>query len=148
MNEVRLRVRAVNPIDLETAVGDLAQDGARFDSTLGNFDPVTGTLIIAGLTVGGKIVIRLWREFKGGTVIDLTRLPIEISRNKALDYGYLMIIAKDGSVTVEAKDEPEDALERIVKEALSLGENALVEDLQTIIKGACGGSAPVQLTPA
>jgi hypothetical protein len=148
MEEVSLSIGSVGPNELEAAVGEFAGEGARFETLYGNFDPVTGSLVIVGLLAGGKLVIRLWREFNGGTVIDLTGSPTKISRSRALDYGYLVIIAKDGKVTIEAKDEPEDALERIVKAALQLGVTATIDDLHTVVRGELEAKAPVHLNPA
>jgi hypothetical protein len=81
-------------------------------------------------------------------VIDMTKTPVEISRNRNLDYGYFVIIAKDGSVTIEAKDEPKDALERMITEALKLGGKAPLETLKAAIEGNLGATAKVELTSA
>lgn len=145
MSTVTLNVRTVSPLELETAAENL---DVKFEDQIGNVDPVTGALIIAGVLAGGKLVIRLWREFKGGTVIDLTKTPVDISRNRNLDYGYFVIIAKDGSVTLEAKDEPKDALERMVSGALELANKATLETLKATVDNSLGATAKVQLKPA
>lgn len=146
-----LETAVIDVLGLEAAVEELRGDDLdiRFGPTVGNFiDPVTGTLVIVGAMAGGKFVMRVIRERKGGTVIDMTKAPVEISRSRSLDYGYFVIIAKDGSVTVEAKDEPKDALERMIDGALELGSKAPLETLKAAIEGELGAKAKVELNPA
>jgi hypothetical protein len=140
----------VSASELETAVEELRGEdlNVRFQTERGNFvEPVTGTLVVVGVIAGGKFVMRVIREARGGTVIDMTKTPVEISRNKNLDYGYFVIIAKDGSVTVEAKDEPKDALERMITEALKLGGEVPLETLKEAIEGELGATASLELKP-
>ena len=146
-----LETAVIDALELEAAVEELKGESldVRFGPTVGNIiEPVTGTLVIVGVVVGGKFVMRVIREIKGGTVIDVTKSPVEMSRNRNLDYGYFVIIAKDGSVTVEAKDEPKDALERMINGALELGGKAPRETLKAAIEGKLGAAAKVQLSPA
>jgi hypothetical protein len=142
---------AVSALGLEDAVKELQADGIQveFGTERTNFiEPVTGTLVIVGGIAAGKFVIRVIREAKGGTVIDMTKNPVQISRNRKLDYGYFVILAKDGSVSVQTKDEPKDALERMITEALSLGGEAPLATLHAAIKGKLSATAKVELKPA
>jgi hypothetical protein len=144
-SDVTFRVRTVTPVELEGKAEDL---DIRFEDQVGNLDPVTGFIIVGGALAGGAFLIRLWREFQGGTVIDLTKTPVDISRNRALDYGFFVVIAKDGSVTVEPKDEPETALERMATAVLKLSSDAAAEVIKATVEGALSGKANVELKPA
>ena len=139
--KITLHVRDVTPHELETKSDDL---DVTFEDQLDNVDPVTGAVIIAGALVAGKFLLRLWREYHGGTVIDLTRSPVDISRNGNLPYGFFMVIAKDGSVTVDPKDEPTDALERMATAVLKLGVDATVGALKEAVDDALTDKAKVE----
>jgi hypothetical protein len=142
---------AVSASELEAAVNDLKDEGlnVRFATERSNIvEPVTATLVIVGVVVGGKFVMRVIREARGGTVIDMTKTPVEISRNRNLDYGYFVIIAKNGSVTVEAKDEPKDALERMITGVLGLGGEASPETLKGAIEKELSAAAKLELKSA
>ena len=73
------------------------------EESLENFGILEGLVIIAAAVAGSRMVIRLWREFRGGTIIDLTQKPADVRRDRDLDWGFFMIIAEDGKVTVEGK---------------------------------------------
>jgi len=144
-SEVTLKVRTVRPPELEEKAQGL---DIKFEDEIANCDPLTGALIIGGAVAGGMFVIRLWREFKGGTVIDLTRTPVDVSRNRDLDYGYFLFIAKDGSVKLDAKDEPKTALERVVSSALEQAGKATIEMLKATVHSCLGANARLESTPA
>jgi hypothetical protein len=101
---------------LVTADSDLDFEGRQAN------EPITTAIIIIGSAfAAGKLVMRVVNEWRGGTVIDTTKEPADIHRDRDLPYGFFTFIAKDGKVTIEAKDEPKDALERMVGEVLALG---------------------------
>jgi hypothetical protein len=145
MSDVRLRVRTIAVGEVETAAEKL---DIKFENQIDNVDPITGFIVIGGGLAAGSLVIRLWHEFRGGTVIDLTKTPIDISRNRNLDWGYFLFIAKDGSVTVEGKDEPKTALERMVTAVLGLASNATLTTLKKAAEDSLGANAKVTLKPA
>lgn len=143
-NVITLNVRDVGALDLETGAEGL---DVTFEDQLDNVDPVTGAIIIAGALVAGKFLIRVWREIQGGTVVDLTKSPVDVSRSRGLPYGFFMLIAKDGSVQIDPKDEPTDALERMVTAVLNLGIDATVEALKKAIGDELTGTGGVEATP-
>lgn len=145
MDEISLQILDVRAPEIETAADGL---DVRIQPALDNVDPVTGALIIAGVLAAGKLVIRLWREFRGGTVVDLTKTPVDVSRDRDLDYGFILIVAKDGSVTIEAKDEPKDSLERMVSGALELATKATVGGVKAVVDKTLGVGAKTTTTTA
>lgn len=109
-------------------VGIAAEEtGAETEDRLENLEPLSAILVMGALGVMAKFLVRLAREINGGTVIDLRERPVSIDRDRDLPYGFFVIVAEDGTATVEAKDEPTDALERMTKGLLSLPLEASTE---------------------
>jgi len=142
-NVITLNVRDVSARELEMEADGL---DVSFEDQLDNVDPVTGAIIIAGVLAAGKLVIRLWREVRGGTVVDLTKSPVDVSRDSDLPYGYFMVIAEDGSVQIDPKDEPTDAVERMVTAVLKLGFDATVDAVKKAIGDELTGTV-MEATP-
>lgn len=127
--------------DLDNAVASV--DGVHYKSGYENvLDPVTGALIICAVLAGSKLIIRLWNEFRGGTVIDLTTEPIKVYRDKGLEYGFFVVHTKDGEAKIEAHDEPKDSLERMVSGWLGAGKGATVDKIKELAKEALRADKP------
>jgi hypothetical protein len=129
---------AIQVTGIPAAEAEEARQGLELEpeESLENFGILEGIVLIGAGIAAGKFIIRLWREFKGGTIIDLTKKPPDVRRDHDLDYGYFIIIAEDGQVTLEAKDEPKDAMERMVPEVLKVAADATVEGVKAVIEKA------------
>ncbi|MTD47641.1 hypothetical protein GKE82_26365 [Conexibacter sp. W3-3-2] len=124
-------------------------EGVEFEETLEHLDPLTAAVVFGGAALLGNFLVRLWREIEGGTVIDLTKDPVQINRSRDLAYGYFLVVAKDGSVKVEAKDEPETALERLTTAVLKLPVDAAASAVKAAIEAAAGDAkVTTETTPA
>jgi hypothetical protein len=134
---------------IDAAAAERAMEGLDVEpeQSLENLGILEGLLIVAGAAALGKFIIRIWREVRGGTVIDMTKKPPDISRDNALDYGFFVIFAQDGTVRVETKDEPEDSLERIVTSVLKLAADASIGSLKAVLEGVAP-NAQVKTEPA
>jgi len=145
MAEASLLVRGVEPDEVEKAMTDLELEP---EESLEHLDPLAGVVIVGAALAAAQFLIRIWHEFRGGTVIDLTKTPVDVSRDRGLDWGFFMFIAKDGTVTVEGKDEPKTALERMVNDILKLATTVTVETAKAAIVAAVGQDAKVKTEPA
>ena len=146
MSEIRLAIAKDVPAkEAEIAAEDA---GLRYDTSRENLDPITAAVVIGGGLALGKFLLRLWNEIQGGTVIDVRETPIKIDRSRDLAFGYFMVVAKDGSVTIETKDEPESSIERMVESVLKLPIDATVSTIKAAIESASTGEAEVSEEPA
>ncbi|HSH81162.1 MAG TPA: hypothetical protein VLA19_21720 [Herpetosiphonaceae bacterium] len=108
------------------------------DTTPNNLtDPVTLTIVVAGgaFALAG-LVVSLIDRYRGGVVIDRTKDPLDIRRDRDLPFGFLVIQAKDGQVTVETRETPPDTLERIVAKLVGAGKDIGTAAVQGIIETA------------
>lgn len=136
--ELNISMTDIELAELDAAVDET--DGLEYPTESANVDPITGTVLVVGAVfAGAKLVIRLWNEYRGGTVVDSTTQPITIRRDHALPYGFFLFVASDGSVKVDAKDEPKDSLERLVDAFLKAGLGATVDSTKKIISEFVGG---------
>lgn len=133
--------------DLDAALADVP--GVDYEAGYENLvDPVSAAIIVGAVLAGAQLVIRLWREWRGGTILDVSKKPVEVKRTRALDYGFFVIIASDGSVKIEAKDEPKTALERLVSDVLGLATGAKAADIKALADKALGDGSKAVLAPA
>jgi len=110
-------------------------------------EPVTAVLIAAGVAALAGFIRDWIISSKGGTVVDLTPdAKDKIYRDKALNYGWLMVISADGKVEVNVKDAPKDATERLIEAVIS-GTFKSVADIAKLAKDALGADK-VKPTPA
>jgi len=97
--------------DLTVEATGQADDG-RFHT---QFEPITTLAVLGTVTIAAKFVLDWWEKRKGGLVLDQRPEKIEIHRDKALPWGYVVIYAKDGnSVQVDTKDMPKDSLQQFL----------------------------------
>ena len=85
------------------------------------FEPFSWILIGGAVLAVGKFVYDWWQgPHKGGLVID--RRPEakdDLYRDKDVPFGWVIIYLADGKVTIETKDAPKDAWERLLGEIVS-----------------------------
>lgn len=140
-DEQSIQIREFEADEIGTA---LDASDVEAESSLDNLDPLTATIIVGGGLALGKFLIRLVNEIRGGTVIDLTQTPVDVRRDNDLNYLFFMVIAKDGTVTVDGKDEPEEGLERMVESVLKLATSATVDTAKAAIEAATSDKAKVE----
>jgi hypothetical protein len=144
MAEVRMQISGVDEDEIDRAVAETSD--LSFEPRLGN-EPLTALIIVGAALAGGKLILRLINEVRGGTIIDVTQTPIDVRRDRNLPYGFFTIIAKDGSVRVEGMDEPKDALERMLGGVLELATTATSESAKAAIGAALGSGANIETEP-
>lgn len=123
MPELELRIRLDDDDDLRAARDTAkAQSEVDFREIVPPLkpeviEPVSATIV--GI-LAAKFVIDWWDRRKGGLVIDLRPdVEDEIYRDPDLPFGYVIIFAPEGGkVTVEVKDAPKDAWERLLKDVI------------------------------
>jgi hypothetical protein len=84
-------------------------------------DPLSISLIIGSAYALALLVVSIYERLRGGVVVDLTGIYPDIYRDHDIPHGWMIVIAKDGKVELEAKDIPRDSLERIVEKVIELG---------------------------
>jgi hypothetical protein len=77
-------------------------------------DPITAVLIGGGVLMVAKFVFDVFDKLKGGVVVDLRQQPLAIKRNKQLPAGWVLVLAADGTVSIETHDAPKDTSERLL----------------------------------
>ena len=121
-----------------------AEDGEVEELAL---DPITAAVLVGvGLAVG-KFVLRVINEYRGGVRLDLTTKPAVIKRDRDVPYGWIVTLAADGKVEIDTKDEPKDAIERMVESVLKLPIDATVEKVKAAIE-AIKPDVNTNVTPA
>ena len=110
--------------------------------------PVTAVLIFAGATAIAKFVMDWWETRRGGLVINMRPdAKNQISRNRDVPYGYILIFPSDGGqVKIETRDMPKDATQQLLEAVIS-GVFKNVKDLAKAAKASLPG-ASVEETPA
>ena len=121
--------------DVRVEVG--AQRDAAEMRALG-LDPASAAVVIGGIVVLGRMFASLWERWNGGTVIELTAKGPKIYRDRTkVAFGFFVIIPQDGQeVSIEAKDEPKDALERMGEALLKLPLDASTEIVKATLQAA------------
>jgi hypothetical protein len=78
--------------------------------------PVVAVVLVAGgALLVGKFVVDLIDRLRGGVVIDLRPDAKDfIRRNREVPYGWAVVRAADGSVSINVHDAPKDASERLL----------------------------------
>ena len=85
-------------------------------------DPVTAVLIGGGALLLGKFVVDLIEQIKGGVLVDLRPgAKALVTRTKEMPYGWVTVIARDGTVKIEVRDAPKDASERLIGQIIEGG---------------------------
>jgi hypothetical protein len=130
-DQLTIQLTGIDAAEAEKAIEGLEIEP---EGELENLGILEGIVLIGAAIAAGKFVIRLWREYRGGTVIDLTKKPPDVRRDSDLDWGFFMIIAEDGKITVEGKGEPEDSLERMVTSVLKIAAGATVDAVKAVIE--------------
>jgi hypothetical protein len=122
MPDLRVIVRSDDAEDeLLTVVSEFQLHEAE-DEEAGELglDPITMVVLVgAGLSFG-KFIISVLDKRKGGMYIDLGTAPPTVERSKEVPFGVIVILTVDGNVEIRTLDEPKDALERMITEAINL----------------------------
>jgi len=100
------------------------------------FDPLTAMVVVGGVTSLAHLIVSLIDRWRGGTVVDQTGGKPDVRRDNNLPLGWMLILAKDGEVRLEAKDIPRDGLERIVEKVLQLGKDAGTAAIEAAVNAA------------
>jgi hypothetical protein len=82
-------------------------------------DPISIILIATGAVATGKFLVDLIDRLQGGIVVDLRPSARHlIRRDHSLPYGWALVIAVDGTLSVNVHDAPKDAAERLISDIL------------------------------
>jgi hypothetical protein len=92
--------------------GDIPKPGGQ------RFAPALAVLAMAGVFALARFVMDLWEKIQGGLVIDMSKTSPEIYRDPDMPAGYIVVIAKDGSVKIETKDTPKDATQQLIESVI------------------------------
>jgi hypothetical protein len=77
---------------------------------------VTLVLMGGGALLAAKFVVDLVDRLRGGIVIDARPDATElVRRNRDVPYGWALVLAADGSVSINVHDSPKDASERLIQ---------------------------------
>jgi hypothetical protein len=121
----------VDPEDLDYAREIAAEHGVEIEQMpIRGIEPVsTITLVLLGGSLAVGTVVYLLDKAKGGQVIDLRQgVQRKFYRTDDVAYGLVVIIASDGTVTVEVK-EPRglfgQVIDALTKVAVDLGESGI-----------------------
>jgi hypothetical protein len=124
--EIRVRIDGVEDLDAarETAEAtgiDLQEapgEGAGVDEAIA---PIAAVLIGAGVAAAAKFIASWWEKRRGGLVVDLRQgAKDQIYREKDVPWGFILVFpAAGGEVKIETKDEPKDAIERLIEAVIS-----------------------------
>lgn len=124
-----IRVRADDADDLAQArasaqVAAVEYRDLRPPPPTGDFqrrvEPVSAILIGGAVVAVGKFVVDWWERRKGGLVIDLRPgSQDDLHRDTEVPFGYVVTFIADGKVSVDTKDMPKDAMERLLGEIVS-----------------------------
>jgi hypothetical protein len=84
------------------------------------FEPVTAILISGGVLALGKFALDWWDRLRGGLVIDLRPgAEDNLYRDRDVPVGFVVTFLADGKVTIDTKDLPKDAAERLLGQIIS-----------------------------
>ena len=130
MTEKTVRIRIADDDDLAAAqsvaeqypdVKVEATSGPPGQGVQGQIEPISAILIGAGVAFIAKFVTDWWDKRRGGLVIDQrASAKDQIYRDNDVPYGYIVIFAADGgSVKVETKDMPKDAIHQLLESVIS-----------------------------
>jgi hypothetical protein len=151
-----LRVRADDPEDLEVAEeaaegADLTYEVVEPERPSGafepQFEPVTALLIGGAVLAVGQFAMDWWERRRGGLVIDLRPGARDnLYRDRDVPRGFVVTFTSDGKVTIETKEMPKDATERLLGEIVS----GVFDSAKAIAEAAskAAGTGKVKTEPA
>ena len=137
--------------DLDEARRIAADNGVETEQAEARFiDPGTVTLVLLGSSLAVATVVHLLEQHKGGQVIDQRPgAPNAMYRSKNVVYGLVVLVATDGTVTIEVK-EPKgmfgqviDAITGILTEISKDG----AEQIAKTVKNTIGNAGTVTVGP-
>ncbi|CRK61560.1 hypothetical protein [Alloactinosynnema sp. L-07] len=135
MSEIELQI-SLSELDLNVLDDAVSADPhVRYKEGYENA-VVEAAIIITAVIAGAKLILRVWKEFRGGTIVNLVTQPILVENDRDIPFGMFVVVTKDGKVQIEAKDEPKDSLERMISGFLELGINATKAAVQKIVDAA------------
>ena len=120
-DELRLSIRLEDLDDYVTAKEAAETHGVELDASQVPppeefLDPVTAVLIGGAVLGLGRAIYGWWDRRRGGLVIDLRpTAPDNLYRDRDVPWGHIVMFANDGKVSIETKDEPKDAVERLLE---------------------------------
>lgn len=103
-------------------------------------------LVILGTAAGVAIIQREIEVWRGGQVIDLTKTPPDVHRDRGLQYGLLLLIKSDGTVSIKTPH-PKDSFSEVMETVGGLLEKIAelsINKTSEVIKGALGDKAEVE----
>jgi hypothetical protein len=152
MSSLRIRLDDGDDVDIARAAARDADVQLELESEEGDgfqpefVEPVSAILVGAAIVTAAKFVMDWWSRRPGGLVIDLRPgAADDLYRDKDLPWGYVVVFMADGKVTIETKDAPKDAMERLVGDVIS-GGFSTVKAVSDAAKGA--GAAGVKPEPS
>ena len=113
-------------------------------------EPVTVMLIGAGVLAAAQFILGWWERVRGGLVIDQREgAERTVYRDRDVPWGYVVVFPADGGkVTVETKDAPKDATERLIGQVVS-GVLGSADAVKAAVKELLGeGKAKADPAPA
>jgi hypothetical protein len=119
------------------------------DELSADIEPITMLLIGGGILAAAKFIAGWLDKRRGGLVIDQRDgAKDDLHRDPDLPWGYIVIYAKDGGeVKIETRDEPKDAIERLIAQIVSGGYKAAA-DLAAAAKDTLTDTSKVSTSPA
>ena len=104
-------------------------------------------LVGGGVLAAARFVTGWVDKLRGGVVIDQREdAEDDLHRDRDLPWGMFLIYPKDGGeVKIETKDEPKDAIERLIGEIIS-GAYKTVGELAKIAQDAVSDTSKVSTT--
>jgi hypothetical protein len=92
--------------------GDIPKPGGQ------RLTPALVVLAMAGAATLALFLVDLWEKLRGGLVIDIRGGSPEVFRDSDVPAGYIVILAKDGSVKIETKDTPKSSIQQLIESVI------------------------------
>lgn len=89
-------------------------------------------LVVGGVAALVAVATDVWQSWQGGMVIDRTKNPAEISRDKNVFPNTIIILTADGTVEIENVEPKSSVAERILNKVLGLTVGATVDQIKAI----------------
>lgn len=154
MDEVQIRIRLDDDASLAAALEAAEEQGATAETVSApagggvgqQFAPVVAILIGAGVIAAAKIITDWWERVRGGLVVDQRPGAADmIYRDADVPFGYVLVFPTDGgSVKVEVKDAPKDAMQAWISEVISGGLKTVSELAKAAKEVAGAGKVDVE----
>lgn len=116
--------------------GDIPKPGGQ------RLTPALVVLAMAGALTLTQFLMDLWEKLRGGIVIDVSGSSPEVYRDPDVPVGYIVVIAKDGSVKIETKDAPKNATQQLIESVIS----GVLNSAEQIAQVATAAGAPATTT--